>query len=197
MKLIEEAIEAFKMLPGVGKKTATRYAFYLLKEDEKNVENLIEKIRRIKKDLKVCQKCFVYSENSPCEICSSKERDSSVLCIVEDTQKLYFMEKSGFYNGKYHVLGGLLSPLKGVGSENLNLKPLIERIKKEPIKEVILALSPNIEGLTTSRFLENILKDLDVSVSELAKGLSIGTELDWVDETTLKLALEGRVFVKK
>lgn len=197
MKILDEAIEAFKMLPGVGKKTATRYVFYILKEDEKKLEEFLDKIKNIKKGLKKCSICFCYSEVSPCKICSSEERDSSLLCIIEDTQKLYFMEKSGIYSGKYHVLGGLLSPLKGIGSDNLNLKPLIERIKKEPIKEIILALSPNIEGLTTSRYIENVLKDYDILVSELAKGLSIGTELDWVDDTTLKLALEGRVTVKK
>lgn len=197
MKILDEAIEAFKMFPGVGKKTATRYVFYILKENEKKVEEFLDKIKNIKKSLKKCSICFCYSEVSPCNICSSKERDSSLLCIVEDTQKLYFMEKSGIYSGKYHVLGGLLSPLKGIGSDNLNLKPLIERIKKEPIKEIILALSPNIEGLTTSRYIENVLKDYDIPISELAKGLTIGTELDWVDDTTLKLALEGRVTVKK
>lgn len=197
MKILDEAIEAFKMLPGVGKKTATRYVFYILKENEKKIEEFLDKIKNIKKSLKKCSICFCYSEVSPCNICSSEERDSSLLCVVEDTQKLYFMEKSGLYSGKYHVLGGLLSPLKGIGSDNLNLKPLIERIKKEPIKEIILALSPNIEGLTTSRYIENILKDYDIPISELAKGLSIGTELDWVDDTTLKLALEGRVTVKK
>lgn len=197
MKIIDEAIEAFKMLPGVGKKTATRYVFYILKEDEKKIEEFLNKIKNIKKSLKKCSICFCYSEVSPCNICSSEERDSSLLCVVEDTQKLYFMEKSGIYSGKYHVLGGLLSPLKGIGSDNLNLKPLIERIKREPIKEIILALSPNIEGLTTSRYIENVLEDYDIPVSELAKGLTIGTELDWVDDTTLKLALEGRVTVKK
>lgn len=197
MKILEDAIEAFKMLPGVGKKTATRFVFYVLKEDEKKIDEFLEKIKKIKTNLKTCPLCFAYSEIIPCEICTSKQRDSSLLCIVEDTQKLFFIEKSGIYGGKYHVLGGLLSPLKGIGSENLNLKPLLERIRKESIKEVILALSPNIEGLTTSRYIENILKDYDICVSELAKGLSIGTELDWVDDTTLKIALEGRVQIKK
>lgn len=197
MKIIEEAIEAFKMFPGVGKKTATRYVFYLLKEEDKKLEDFIEKIQNLKKNLKTCPICFSFSTTSPCEICTSPQRDSSLLCVVEDMQKLYFLEKSGIFSGKYHILGGLLSPLRGMGEENLNLKPLIERIEKEPIKEVILALSPNVEGLTTTRFLENLLKDYNVTVSELAKGLSIGTELDWVDDTTLKLAMEGRVRIKK
>lgn len=197
MKIIEEAIDAFKMLPGVGKKTATRYVFYILKEDEKKLEELIEKIKKLKKNLKICPVCFAHTEKTPCEICSSSQRDPYTICVVEDTQKLYFIEKSGIFSGKYHILGGLLSPLKGIGSENLNIKPLIQRIEKEPIKEIILALSPNIEGLTTTRFLENLLKDYNVMVSELAKGLSIGTELDWVDDTTLKLAMEGRVTIKK
>ncbi|MEJ5166966.1 MAG: recombination mediator RecR [Thermoanaerobaculia bacterium] len=197
MKIIEDAIEAFKMFPGVGKKTATRYVFYLLKEDDKKLEDFIEKIRNLKQNLKTCPICFSLSLTSPCEICTSNQRDPSLLCVVEDMQKLYFLEKSGIFSGKYHILGGLLSPLKGMGEENLNLKPLIERIEREPIKEVILALSPNVEGLTTTRFLENLLKDYNITVSELAKGLSIGTELDWVDDTTLKLAMEGRVKFKK
>lgn len=197
MKIIEDAIEAFKMLPGVGKKTATRFVFFLLKEEDKNLEDFIEKIRNLKKNLKVCPICYAYSPDSPCEICTSPQRDPSILCVVEDMQKLYFLEKSGIFSGKYHILGGLLSPLKGMGAENLNIKPLIERIEKEPINEIILALSPNVEGLTTTRFLENLLKDYKVTVSELAKGLSIGTELDWVDDATLKLALEGRVKFKR
>lgn len=196
-KLIEDAIEAFKILPGVGRKTATRFVFHLLKEDEKKVEELLEKVKNLKKDLKKCPICFAYTKKIPCEICTSPERDSSTICIVEDTQKMFIIEKSGIFKGKYHVLGGLIAPLKGIGEENLNIKPLLERIEKENVKEVIMALSPNIEGLTTARFLENMLKDYNIIVSELAKGISIGAEIDWVDETTLKIALEGRVIVKK
>ncbi len=197
MKVIEEAIEVLKALPGVGNKTATRFVFYFLKEEDEKVEKILEKVKELKTKLRKCSQCHSFSEFDPCKICSSPDRDASILCVVEDMQKLYFLEKNGIFLGKYHILGGLLSPLKGINYENLNIKSLLERIKKEPIKEVILALSPTIEGLTTTRYLENLLKEYDLKVSELAKGLNVGEELDWVDEATLRLALEGRVIIKK
>lgn len=197
MNPLDALTEAFRCLPGVGKKTATRYAFHLMRAPRETVEGLVQAIRDVQDRLKPCSICHFYSEGNPCAFCDDPRRDAGLLCVVEDTLNVFIIEKSSAYKGRYHVLGGLIAPLKGIQPEHLTVADLVRRVETGAFREVILALSPTIEGLTTARFLENALKHLPVAVSELARGLAVGTDLEYADEVTLNLALEGRTLVKK
>lgn len=197
MNPLDGLMEALRCLPGVGRKTATRYAFQLLRAPKETVDELLKAIQAVRENMRPCSVCHFYSESDPCIFCGDPARDTGLLCVVEDTLNVFHIEKSAGYKGRYHVLGGLIAPLKGVQPEHLHVADLIRRVESGRFREVILALSPTVEGLTTARFLENILKDQSVSVSELARGLTVGTDLEYVDEVTLNLALEGRVPVRK
>jgi recombination protein RecR len=192
---LDALIEAFRSLPGVGRKTATRYAFHVLRASPEAVRGLADALVAVKERLRPCSVCRSFTDADPCPLCADPQRDDALLCVVEDTREVLLLERLGGFKGRYHVLGGLLAPLKGVRPEHLAVEGLMERVDAGCVKEVILALSPTVEGLTTSRYLENLLKGRLVKVSELARGLAVGTDLEYADEATLSLALEGRTTV--
>ena len=186
------AIEELSKLPGVGKKTAQRLALYILKRNNEEVNNLLKSIQELKTKLRFCERCFNLSEENLCNICKSTKRDTSLLCVVEEASDVIAIEKTNEYNGLYHVLGGVLSPLSGVNPDSLKIKELIKRFESEDIKEVILALNPDTEGETTSLYIAKLLKPLEVKVSRIARGLPIGGDLEFADEATIGRALLNR-----
>ncbi len=186
------AIEELSKLPGVGKKTAQRLALYILKRNNEEVNNLLKSIQDLKIKLRFCERCFNLSEENLCNICKSAKRDTSLLCVVEEASDVIAIEKTNEYNGLYHVLGGVLSPLSGVNPDSLKIKELIKRFESEDIKEVILALNPDTEGETTSLYIAKLLKPLEVKVSRIARGLPIGGDLEFADEATIGRALLNR-----
>ena len=186
-------IEQLSRLPGVGRKTAQRLAFYILKSDNEDIKNLSEAITNIKKNIIFCDYCGIMTENTICEICTDSDREDSVICVVEEPQDIYAFEKTNSFKGRYHVLGGVLSPLDGVGPDDLNLKSLYERV--EHGMEIILATNPSIEGDTTSLYLAKMLEKLGAKVTRLARGIPVGSDLEYTDELTLARAMEGRTVV--
>ena len=186
-------IEQLSKLPGVGRKTAQRLAFYILKSDIEDIKNLSEAIINIKKNIIFCDCCGAMTENTICEICTDSDREDSVICVVEEPKDIYAFEKTNSFKGRYHVLGGVLSPLDGVGPDDLNLKSLYERV--EHGMEIILATNPSIEGDTTSLYLAKMLENLGAKVTRLARGLPVGSDLEYMDELTLARAMEGRTVV--
>lgn len=189
---IQNLIECFKKYPGVGTKTAERYAFETLDLDEEVINQFIQSLRDSKQKIKHCSICNNLTEEEICDICKDKTRDSSLLCVVEDPKSVMLLDKLGIYNGYYYVINGLISPLDGVNPEDINLEKLINRVKNEKIKEIIIAVKPSIEGETTSLYISKLLSDTDVKVSKIAHGVPLGTEIDYVDALTLELALENR-----
>ena len=188
---LRKLIDTLKKLPGIGERSAERIAFYLLKKPDE-LESLIRVLEDAKESLTFCSICHVITDADPCPICTDPSRDSDVVCVVERPQDVFLIEKSGFYHGKYHVLGGVISPLHGVSPEDLYIYDLLERIRREGIKEVILALSPTIEGDTTSIYIKEKMKDMDVRVTRIARGLPTGIDLSFSDALTLKEAIQGR-----
>lgn len=192
---LDRLIEAFRSLPGVGRKSATRFAFHILRASPEEVRGLAEALVAVKEGLGPCSICRSFAETDPCPLCGDPQRNETQLCVVEDTRDVLILERLGGYRGRYHVLGGLLAPLKGVQPDHLAVDALLDRLDRGGVEEVILALSPTVEGLTTARYLENRLKGRSVRVSELARGLAVGTDLEYADEATLSLAMEGRTTV--
>ena len=189
---INNLIDCYKKLPGIGEKTAERMALYCLEMDEDVLELFADSLTSVKKKIKRCKKCNNLTENEICNICDDSSRDEKMICVVEDTKNVFQFERIGSYHGLYHVLDGLISPLDNINPEDLNLKSLVERIEKENIKEVIIAVKPSIEGETTSLYISKILQDKNVTVSKIAYGVPIGADMDYVDALTLELALEER-----
>lgn len=187
------AIEELSKLPGIGRKTAQRLALFLLKSSPENVENLINAIQDLKLKIRFCSKCFNISEDELCRVCQSPKRDSSIICVVEEASDVLAVEKSHEFNGLYHVLGGVLSPLSGIGPDELKIKELMRRFQTEDIKEVILALNPDTEGETTSLYLAKLLKPLGCKVTRIARGLPIGGDLEFADEATIGRAMLNRI----
>lgn len=187
------AIEELSKLPSIGKKTAQRLALYLLKTDKGNVDALVKAIEDLKTKLRFCDRCFNLSEDELCDICKSHKRDHSLICVVEEASDVIAIEKTHEFNGVYHVLGGVLSPLSGVSPESLHIKELIKRFETEEIQEVILALNPDTEGETTSLYLAKLIKPLGVKVTRIARGLPIGGDLEFADEATIGRAVLGRI----
>lgn len=187
------AIEEFSKLPGIGKKTAQRLALFIVKNDKEIAEKLTESILSLKTKLKLCEKCFNLSEENLCSICSSSKRDNSILCVVEDINDVLAIEKSNEFNGIYHVLGGVLSPLAGVDADNLKIKELIKRFESENFSEIILALNPDTEGETTSLYLAKLIKPFGIKVSRIARGIPIGGDLEFTDEATIGKAMLNRI----
>ena len=185
-KLIDE----FSRLPGIGKKTAQRLAFFILKSDIKNIKSFADSLINIKDKIMFCNNCGIMSEEKICLICLDPNRDDGLICIVEEAQDIYSFEKTNSFKGRYHVLGGLLSPLDGIGPEDLNLESLYKRLKMG--MEVILATNPSVEGDTTCLYLAKIIEDMGVRVTRLARGIPIGGDLEYTDELTLLRAIEGR-----
>lgn len=187
------AIEELSKLPGIGKKTAQRLALHLLKSSKENVENLINSINDLKTKIHFCKRCFNITEEDLCRICQSNKRDSGIICIVEEASDVIAIEKSNEYNGLYHVLGGVLSPLSGISPDELKIKELMKRFENEEIKEIILALNPDTEGETTSLYLAKLLKPFGVKITRIARGLPIGGDLEFADEATIGRAMLNRM----
>jgi recombination protein RecR len=191
-KSIEQAIEEFGKLPGIGMKSAERLTFYLLGKRNEDVERFGETIKRLKTGLRYCEKCQNFSTESVCGICSDPKRDTSVLCVVEDPLDLIALEKANTYRGLYHVLHGVISPVDGVGPDELKIAELIERVKKGGVKEIVLALNPSLEGEATSAYILRYLKPVDIQITRIARGIPMGGDLNYADSQTLKKAFEGR-----
>ncbi len=190
---LQSAIEELSKFPGIGKKTAQRLAIYLLKSKDEEVNNFIKSITELKSKLQLCKICFNISEFDTCSICTSEKRDKSVICVVEGISDVIAIEKTNEYNGLYHVLGGVLSPLSGITQEDLKIKELLIRLKEDSVKEIILALNPDTEGETTSLYLLKLLKPLNLKVTRIARGLPIGGDIEFADEATIGRALISRI----
>ncbi len=189
---IQSLINHFSKLPTVGPKTAERYVFYLLKNHSDELREFARSMAELKEKTTVCRICLSYAETNPCSICADNKRNGALLCVVADTRDMITIEATGKYNGRYYVLGGQLNAILGIKPEQLNIKQLMEKIKSGSIKEVILALSPNLEGETTSMYLAKLLKPCKVKITRLAKGLPMGSDLEYADEMTLANALKYR-----
>jgi recombination protein RecR len=189
---IERLIEEFQKFPGVGRKTAQRLVFYLLRSPREEIAGLAEAIKAVKEKVGFCSICFNISEKDPCEVCSDPDRDRSVICVVEEASDLWALEKTGEYKGLFHILGGALSPLDGIGPDDLHIKELLSRLR-EGVKEVIIATNPNTEGEATAVYLTNLIKPLKVKVTRIARGLPMGGDLEYADQVTLAKAIEGRI----
>jgi recombination protein RecR len=185
-------INEFSKLPTIGSKTAARLVFYILNRPRNEAQSLSEAILAVKDKVRFCSQCFSLTEEDPCEICTDGRRDATLLCVVAEAKDIYSIERTGAYRGRYHVLGGLISPMDGVGPAQLHVKELIERIGAQSPDEIVLATNPNAEGEATALYLSRLLTPLGVSVTRLAYGLPIGGDLDYADEVTLAKALEGR-----
>jgi recombination protein RecR len=192
-KLLENAVNEFSKLPGVGQKTALRLVLHLLNLPAAEVANFSNALTRLKNEIRYCQVCRNISDLPVCEICASHKRDKTLICIVEDTRDVMAIENTGQYSGVYHVLGGLISPMEGVGPSDLNIDSLVERSKTGEVSEVILALSATMEGDTTIFYLYKKLKDLNIKISAIARGIAFGGELEYVDEITLGRSIATRV----
>jgi recombination protein RecR len=192
-KPLAKLIDQFQKLPGIGPKSAQRMAFHLLKMPLSEVEKFANVMVESKQTIKYCDVCYNLSSQNPCEICSSDKRDKSTICVVSEAKDLIAIEKTGEYKGMYHVLQGLISPLDGIGPDDLRVKELLQRTTDETVKEIILAINPSVEGEATSLYLSKILKPFGVKVTRIAFGLPMGGDLEYVDELTILKALEGRV----
>lgn len=192
--LIEKLISELSKLPGIGRKSALRLVIHLLKQSNSTVERLASALVETKNKIKECEICFNLTENSLCSICSSQRRDKSIICVVEEATDIMAIERSGEYRGLYHVLGGVISPLDGVGPEDLHIKELLSRVDK--VEEVIIATNPSIEGETTTLYLQKELGALGIKVTRIARGIPMGSALEHADAVTLIRAFEGRMEVK-
>lgn len=191
-KTIEEAVNELANLPGIGRKTALRLALHILKQSEADAERLGGSIIDLRKNIQYCERCNNISDEPSCKICANPRRDQQVICVVEDTKDVIALESTHQFRGTYHVLGGLINPLQGIGPSLLNIETLLERIRKEETKEVIFAFSANIEGDTTSFYLQKKLTPLNVQVTSIARGIPVGCDLEFTDEITLARSLMNR-----
>lgn len=188
LKLIQE----FEKLPGIGHKSAQRLAFHVLSMSKQKVENFSTALIDAKNKTSFCAVCFDITQNNPCDICSSIKRDKSIVCVVQEPKDVLAMERIKEYNGLYHVLHGAISPMQGIGPENIKIKELLERLKSDEIKEIILATNLNVEGEATAMYISKLLKPIGIKISRIAHGIPIGGDLEYADEVTLYKALEGR-----
>ncbi len=191
-KAIATLIEQFQKFPSVGPKSAQRMAFQILKMPLSEVEKFTNSIIEAKKETRTCEICFNISTQSPCEICESNNRNRSIICVVAETKDLIAIEKTNEYKGLYHVLQGLISPMDGIGAEDIRIKELLNRLTNEEVREVILAISPSVEGEATSLYLTKLIKPFGIKISRIAFGLPVGADLEYADEITLAKAIEGR-----
>lgn len=188
---IEKLIESFEKLPSIGHKTAARLAFYILNSSEEETNEFINSIKNAKANLKYCSKCYNISDTDPCIICSNPKRDENTICVVEDVRDIIAIERTHEYKGVYHVLHGSISPMNGIGPDDIKIKELLSRITPE-VKEVILATNPRVEGEATAMYISKLLKPFGVKITRIAHGIPIGGDLEYTDEITLSKALEGR-----
>ena len=189
---IQDLIDELARLPGIGPKSAQRLAFYMVKAPPQDAHRLAEAIVAAKEKVRFCRECFGVSEGDLCRICRDPGRDSSVICVVEESKDQAAVEKAGVIKGRYHILGGAISPLEGVGPDDLRVQELLDRVERDHVEEVILATNPNLEGNATAMYVAALLKPLGVKVTRLASGLPVGGDLEYADEVTLGQALEGR-----
>lgn len=191
-KCIRNVIDCFKNLPGIGEKTAERLAFSLIGFSKENLTSFSAAITDIRDKITTCEICGNIADSNICNICSDKERNSNIIFVVEKAKDISLFEKINIYNGKYHVLGGLISPLDGIGPDDININKLIDRIDKESVHEIIMALKPSIEGETTMQYIKKILENKNVRVTRIATGIPMGTDIEYIDAMTLEFALEDR-----
>lgn len=189
---IEKLIESFEKLPSIGHKTATRLAFHMLDLGEQETNDFISSIINAKKSLKYCSICYNISDTDPCPICASPKRDNSLICVVEDVKDIIAMEKTHEFKGVYHVLHGSISPMDGIGPDDIKIKELLNRISQNKISEIILATNPRVEGEATAMYLSKLIKPMGIKVTRIAHGIPVGGDLEYTDEVTLTKALEGR-----
>jgi len=189
---INKLIQEFNKLPGIGPKSAQRIAFYLLRASDEQSKLLAEAILSLKEKITLCSTCFNVTESDPCPICRNDQRDHSQICIVEQPQDILALEHTGIYHGRYHVLHGAISPTEGIGTEDIRIKELLNRLQDGSVKEVILATNPTLEGEQTAMYLSQLISPLGIKVTRLARGLPFGTELEYADDVTLTQAIEGR-----
>ena len=191
-QLLERAVEAFSQLPGVGRKTALRLVLHLLRQSTEDVDSFADAVIRVKHDVKYCKVCHNISDNEVCSICSDPRRDASVVCVVENIQDVMAIENTQQFHGLYHVLGGIISPMDGIGPHDLEIESLVERVEEGTVKEIILALASTMEGDTTNFYISRKLKDTGVKLSVIARGISDGDELEYTDEVTLGRSILNR-----
>lgn len=192
-KIVEEAVNQFSKLPGIGKKTALRLVLHLLKQEEENVQQFSEGMLKLKSDLKYCKICHNISDRDICNICADARRNEELVCIVEDLRDVMAIENTNHFNGKYHVLSGLISPIEGVGPEDLQIESLVNRIREGKVKELIFALAATMEGDTTTFYISKRIKEFNLKITTIARGISIGGELEYADEITLGRSIVGRI----
>jgi recombination protein RecR len=192
---VEQLAEQFAQLPGIGRKTAHRLALYVLKMSRDEVVTLAKALVNVKDKVRYCSVCSNITESDPCSICSNTKRERSSICVVEEPHDVIAIERTHEFKGLYHVLGGALSPLDGIGPDDLKIKELLQRFSNATIEEVILALNPNVEGEATTLYLSRLLKPLGMKITRIARGLPVGSDLEFADEATLSRALEGRIAV--
>ncbi len=189
---IEQLIKIIAKLPSLGTRSARRIVLHLLKKKETIIPQLIKSLEDVSENIKVCEVCGNYDTSSPCSICASLSREDKLLCVIQDISDLWALERGGLYKGKYHVLGGVLSAIEGITPDDLNIDKLLDRINQENITEIILALPATVDGQITMHYISSLLKDKDIKVSTLAQGIPVGAELDYMDDGTIKLALDLR-----
>jgi recombination protein RecR len=189
---VTRLIDAFAQLPGIGPKTASRLTFYLLRRPAEQTEVLAEALRDLKERIIFCQQCFNITEQSPCKICQDEGRDRGVVCVVEEPLDVLAIERTGEYRGLYHVLHGAISPVEGIGPDELRINELMARLRSESIQEILLATNPNLEGEATAMYLARLIQPMGIRVTRLARGLPVGGDLEYADAVTLSRALEGR-----
>jgi recombination protein RecR len=191
-KPIDHLIEALTKLPGIGKKTASRLAFHILRSNPSEAQELARAILDVKEKIHLCSTCYNLTDEDPCRICQDEHRSTEILCVVEGPNDLIAIENTGVFNGRYHVLHGTIAPLEGIGPDDLKIKELMERLKREKIAEVILATNPTVEGGATALYLTDLIKHLNIKVTRIAYGIPMGSEIEYSDGITLSKALEGR-----
>ena len=189
---IEKLIEAFEKLPSIGNKTAARLAFHMLDATEEETNEFVKAILEAKSNLKYCSQCYNISDTDPCPICGNQNRDHSVVCVVEDVRDVVAMERTHEFKGVYHVLHGSISPMNGVGPDNIKIKELLSRLMNGEVKEIILATNPRVEGEATAMYISKLVKPLGIKATRIAHGIPVGGDLEYTDEVTLSKALEGR-----
>ena len=189
---LQKLLDELERLPGIGAKSAQRIAYWMMNTDSATVLRLAEAITEVKSTVHFCARCFNYAEGDLCEICKSDRRDTGVICVVSEPRDIAAIERTGAFDGVYHVLGGELAPMEGIGPDELHIAELMRRLASEDVRELILATNPNVEGETTAAYIARMVKPLGVSVSRLASGMPVGGELDFIDEVTLARAIEAR-----
>ena len=191
--LLENAVESLSKLPGIGKKTALRLALHLLNSEDLETEQLADALLKMKHNIMLCERCYNISDTKVCSICSNPRRDENTLCVVADMRDVLAIERTASYNGLYHVLGGIISPIEGISPNDLKIPQLVQRTQKEDIKEIILALPATIEGDTTNFYIFRQLKDFEGKISVISKGIAVGDALEYVDEVTLGRSIQNRI----